>query len=74
MQDDRKAIEQLTLNTINSDWNTKISLYLETSGGQNSTLYLNVVHFFNNTVNKTSVKAYDTCFPAQESNLCCSIV
>jgi hypothetical protein len=67
-------MEQHTFNNRNSDWNTKISLYLETSGGQNSTLYLNVVHFFNNTVNKTSVKAYDTCFPAQESNMCFSIV
>ncbi len=26
-------------------------LYLETSGGQSSTLYLNVVHFFNTSVN-----------------------
>jgi hypothetical protein len=26
-------------------------LYLETSGGQNSNLYLNVDHFFNTSVN-----------------------
>ncbi len=67
-------MEQHTFNNINSDWNTKISLYLETSGGQNSTLYLNVIHFFNTSVNKTFVAAYDSCFPAQASNMCCSIV
>ncbi len=31
---------------VNSCWNTNISFYLETSGGQRSNLYLNVVHFF----------------------------
>jgi hypothetical protein len=31
---------------VNNCWNTNIHSFLETSGGQNSTLYLNVVHFF----------------------------
>ncbi len=31
--------------------NTNIYSYLETSGGQSSNLYLNVVHFFNTSVN-----------------------
>ncbi len=33
---------------VNNCLNTKISSYLETSGGQSSNLYLNVVQFFNN--------------------------
>jgi len=32
-------------------YNTNIYSYLETSGGQNSNVYLNVVHFFNASVN-----------------------
>jgi len=40
-------MEQHALKNVNSCWNTKISFYLETSGGQNYNLYLNVVHFFN---------------------------
>jgi hypothetical protein len=32
-------------------------LYLDTSGGQSSNPYLNVVHFFNTRVNKKSVAA-----------------
>jgi hypothetical protein len=31
--------------------NTNINSYSETSGGQSSNLYLNVVHFFNASVN-----------------------
>ncbi len=54
-------------------WNTQSSFYSETSGGQNSNLHLNVVHFFNTSVNQTSVGAYDSCFPVQVSNTCCSI-
>jgi hypothetical protein len=30
---------------------TKIYSYLETSDGQRSNLYLNVVHFFNTSIN-----------------------
>ncbi len=40
-------MEQHTLENVNNCWNTNISFYLETSGGHNSNLYLNVVHFFN---------------------------
>jgi hypothetical protein len=32
---------------------TNIYSYLEMSGGQSSHLFLNVVHFFNTSVNKT---------------------
>ncbi len=31
--------------------NTNIYSYLETFGGQSSTLYLNVAHFFNTNIN-----------------------
>jgi hypothetical protein len=37
--------------------NSNIYSYLETSGGQSSNLYLNVVHFFNSSVDQTSVAA-----------------
>jgi len=43
-------MEQHTLKIVNSCWNIKITFYLETSGGQNLNLYLNVVHFFNTSV------------------------
>jgi len=36
---------------VNSCSNTNINSHLETSGGQSSKLYLNVVHFFNASVN-----------------------
>jgi hypothetical protein len=39
------AMEQRTLKNVNYCWNTELSFYLETSGGQNFNLYLNVVHF-----------------------------
>jgi hypothetical protein len=42
---------------VNNCLNTNIYSYLETSGGQRSNQYLNVVHFFNTIVNKTSVAA-----------------
>ena len=41
----------------NSCLNTNIYSYLGTSGGQSSNLYLNVVHFFNTSVNSTSMEA-----------------
>jgi len=41
-----------------------ISFHLETSGGQNSHLNFNVVHFFNASVNETYVVAKENCFPA----------
>jgi hypothetical protein len=35
---------------VNSCWNTNIYSYLETSGGQSSNPYLNIVNFFNTRV------------------------
>ncbi len=61
------------LKNVNKSMNTNISLCLETSGHQSSNLYFNVVHFFNTSVDKTSVATWDTCFPALVSNTCCSI-
>ena len=43
------------LKNVNTGLNTNISSYLGTSGGQSSNLYLNVAHFFNTSVYKTSV-------------------
>ncbi len=50
-------MEQRTLKNVNNCLNTNIYSYLETSGGQSSNLYLNVVHFFDTSVNETSVAA-----------------
>jgi hypothetical protein len=44
-------MEQRALKNVNNDLNTNIYSYLETSGGQSSNTYLNVVHFFNTSVN-----------------------
>jgi hypothetical protein len=45
-------MEQHTLNIVNNyHLNTNTYSYLETPGGQSSNLYLNVVDFFNNSVN-----------------------
>ncbi len=40
-------MEQHPLKDVNNCWNTNIYYYLESSGGQNSNVYFNVVHFFN---------------------------
>jgi hypothetical protein len=45
------SMEQHTLKNVNNCLNTNIYSYLETSGGQSSNLYLNVVHFYNASVN-----------------------
>ncbi len=42
--------QPISLNVDNC-LNTNIYSYLETSGGQSSNPYLNVVHFFNTSVN-----------------------
>ncbi len=42
---------------VNNYLNTSIYSYLETSDGQSSNLYLNVVHIFNTSINYTSVAA-----------------
>jgi len=39
------SMEQHTLKIVNNCLNTNIYSYIETSGGQNYNLYLNVVHF-----------------------------
>ena len=41
----RQQMEQHTLRNVNNCFNTSISSYLETSGGQSSNLYLYIVHF-----------------------------
>jgi hypothetical protein len=51
------SMGQHTLKIENNCLNINIYSYLETSGGQSSNLYLNVVHFFNTSVRKTSVAA-----------------
>jgi len=50
-------MEQHNLKNVNNFLNTNIYSYIETSGGQSSYLCLNVVHFFNTSVNYTSVAA-----------------
>jgi len=45
------VMEQHALKIVNNYLNINIYSYLETSGGQSSNLYLNVVHFFNASVN-----------------------
>jgi hypothetical protein len=43
-------MEQRALKNVNNYLNMIIYSYLETSGGQNSNLVMNVVHFFNASV------------------------
>jgi hypothetical protein len=50
-------MEQCTLKNVNNCMNTNIYSYLETPGGKSYNLCLNVVHFFNTSINKTSVTA-----------------
>jgi hypothetical protein len=45
------AIEQHYLKNVNDCLNTNIYSFLETFDGQGSNLYLNVVRFFNTSVN-----------------------
>jgi len=44
-------MEQHTLKNVHNCLNTNIYSYLETSGGQSSNLYLNVIRLFNTSVN-----------------------
>ncbi len=50
LQFNKFTMEQRTLKNVNNCLNTNIYSYLETSGGQSSNPYLNVVHFFNTRV------------------------
>jgi hypothetical protein len=43
-------MEQRTLKNVNNYLNTNIYSYLETSDGQGSNLYLNIVNFFSTSV------------------------
>ncbi len=45
------SMEQHALKNVSNCLSTNIYPYLETSGGQSSNQYLNVVHFFNTSVN-----------------------
>ncbi len=47
---------------------------IQAPDSQNSNLYLNVVHFFNTSVYKTFVAAWESCFPALVTNMRCCIV
>jgi hypothetical protein len=48
---DFHTMEQRALKIVSNCLNTNIYSYLETSGGQSYNLYLNVVHFFNASLN-----------------------
>jgi len=50
-------MKQYALKNVNSCLNINIYSYLETSVGQSFKLFLNVVHFFNTSVNWASVAA-----------------
>ncbi len=65
-------MEQHALRIVNNCLNTNIYSYLEKSGGQNSNLHLNVVHFFNTSLNKTSVAASDSFL--LHSHLICAVL
>jgi hypothetical protein len=45
-----KAMEQCALKIVSNCSNTNIYSYLDTSGGQSYNMYLNVVHFFNTSL------------------------
>jgi hypothetical protein len=46
-----KLNETVSFKNVNNGFNTNFSFYLETSGGQNSNVYLNHVNTFNTRVN-----------------------
>ncbi len=52
-----QQLEQHTFKNVINYLITNIYSFLETSGGQSSNLYLNVVHFLNTKVDLTSVAA-----------------
>ncbi len=52
-----RQMEQLAFKNVNNCLNTDIYSYLETYGGKSYNLYFNVFHFFNTSVNYTSVAA-----------------
>ncbi len=44
-------MEERALKIVNTCLNANIYSYLETSGGKSYNLYLNVIHYFNASVN-----------------------
>jgi hypothetical protein len=66
-------MEQRTLQYVNNYLNTIIYSYLETSGGQSSSLYLNVVHFSTPELIRHLWQLKTIVFPALMSNMRCSI-
>jgi hypothetical protein len=50
-------MEQRALKNISNCMNANIYSYLETSGGQSSNPYLNVVHILNTSADQKSVAA-----------------
>ncbi len=50
MGQNRSSMEQHILEIVNNYLNTNIYYFLQTSGGQSSNLYFNVVHFFNTSL------------------------
>jgi hypothetical protein len=53
----KQPMEQDARKNVANCLNSNIYSYLKTSGGQSSNLYVNVVHFFNTSVNKTIAAA-----------------
>ncbi len=64
--------KKLAFKNVSNCLNTKIYTTLETSGGQSSNLYLNVVHF-STPVLIRHLWQLKTVFPALVSNMCCYI-
>ncbi len=52
-----QTMKQRILKNVNNSLNTIVYFYFETSGGQSSDLYLNVVCLFYASVNYTAVAA-----------------
>ncbi len=65
------TMEQYAFKNVNNCLNTNVCSYLETSSGQSSNPYLNVVHFLN--ARAEICGSLRQMFPAFVSNTCCSI-
>ena len=65
----RVLLVHCTLKNLNNYLNTNIYSYLQTPGGQSSSLYLNVVHFENTGVKQTSVIAQTALFHGEKSEI-----
>ncbi len=67
-------MEQSALKNVNNNVNTNIYSYLDTSAGQSSNLYLNVVHFSTPVFIRHMWKLKKVVFPAWVINMRCSIM